>query len=132
MSYLVLALKWRPQRFSDVVGQEPVSRTLSNALKTGRAAHAYLFSGPRGVGKTTMARILAKALNCERGPADEPCNECRPCLEITSGRAMDVIEIPLTIGLAIGIVAPVLAAIGSLAALVTKCTLVIERVEDPE
>ena len=77
MTYLVLALKYRPQRFDDVVGQSHVSRTLSNALKTGRAAHAYLFTGPRGVGKTTMARILAKALNCERGPVEEPCNECR-------------------------------------------------------
>ncbi len=93
MSYLVLALKYRPQRFADVAGQGPVSRTLSNALSTGRAAQAYLFSGPRGVGKTSMARILAKALNCERGPADEPCNECRPCREITNGRAVDVIEI---------------------------------------
>jgi len=93
MSYLVLALKWRPQRFSEVVGQDHVARTLANALKTGRAAQAYLFTGPRGVGKTTMARILAKALNCERGEADEPCNACSSCMEITGGRAMDVIEI---------------------------------------
>ncbi len=93
MSYLVLALKWRPQRFADVAGQGPVSRTLSNALSSGRAAQAYLFSGPRGVGKTSMARILAKALNCERGPVEEPCNECGPCREITDGRAVDVIEI---------------------------------------
>lgn len=97
MTYLVLALKWRPQRFAEVAGQEPVSRTLSNALRSGRAAHAYLFTGPRGVGKTSMARILAKAINCARaaedGPRDEPCNECGPCREITAGRSMDVIEI---------------------------------------
>jgi DNA polymerase-3 subunit gamma/tau len=93
MTYLVLALKYRPQRFDDVVGQSHVSRTLSNALKTGRAAHAYLFTGPRGVGKTTMARILAKALNCERGPVEEPCNECRACRAVGAGNAMDVIEI---------------------------------------
>ena len=93
MTYLVLALKYRPQRFDEVVGQSHVSRTLSNALKTGRAAHAYLFTGPRGVGKTTMARILAKALNCERGPVEEPCNECRACRAVGAGNAMDVIEI---------------------------------------
>jgi DNA polymerase III subunit gamma/tau len=93
MTYLVLALKYRPQRFDDVVGQSHVSQTLSNALKTGRAAHAYLFTGPRGVGKTTMARILAKALNCERGPVEEPCNECRACRAVSAGNAMDVIEI---------------------------------------
>ena len=93
MSYLVLALKWRPQRFQDVTGQHHVSRTLSNALKTNRTAHAYLFCGPRGVGKTSMARILAKAVNCIEGPNDEPCNHCESCREITTGRAMDVIEI---------------------------------------
>ena len=93
MTYLVLALKYRPRRFDEVVGQSHVSRTLSNALKTGRAAHAYLFAGPRGVGKTTMARILAKALNCERGPVEEPCNECRACRAVGAGNAMDVIEI---------------------------------------
>jgi DNA polymerase-3 subunit gamma/tau len=93
MSYRVLALKWRPQKFGEVAGQSHISRTLSNALKTGRAAHAYLFTGPRGVGKTSMARILAKALNCEKGPAEEPCGTCGACVEITTGRALDVIEI---------------------------------------
>ncbi|MEZ4653254.1 MAG: DNA polymerase III subunit gamma/tau [Candidatus Eisenbacteria bacterium] len=93
MSYRVLALKWRPQRFSEVAGQSHISRTLSNALKTGRAAHAYLFTGPRGVGKTTMARVLAKALNCEKGVASDPCGECSACREITAGSALDVIEI---------------------------------------
>lgn len=93
MSYRVLALKWRPQRFSEVAGQAHISRTLSNALKSGRAAHAYLFTGPRGVGKTTMARVLAKALNCEQGVTPEPCGVCAACLEITSGSALDVIEI---------------------------------------
>ena len=94
MSYLVLARKWRPQRFSDVVGQKHVSLTLSNALKTGRLSHAYLFAGPRGVGKTSVARILAKALNCEKkGPAPEPCNECEACRSITEGHCLDVLEI---------------------------------------
>ncbi|MCA9757778.1 MAG: DNA polymerase III subunit gamma/tau [Candidatus Eisenbacteria bacterium] len=93
MSYRVLALKWRPQRFEDVAGQAHVSRTLSNALRSGRTAHAYLFTGPRGVGKTSTARILAKALNCERELDDRPCGECPACQEITDGRALDVIEI---------------------------------------
>jgi DNA polymerase-3 subunit gamma/tau len=94
MSYLVLARKWRPQRFSDVVGQKHVSLTLSNALKTGRLSHAYLFAGPRGVGKTSVARILAKALNCEKkGPASEPCNKCEACRSITEGHCLDVLEI---------------------------------------
>jgi DNA polymerase-3 subunit gamma/tau len=74
MSYLVLARKWRPQVFEDVVGQEHVTRTLQNAIKTGRVAHAYLFTGARGVGKTSAARILAKALNCINGPTPVPCN----------------------------------------------------------
>jgi DNA polymerase III subunit gamma/tau len=93
MSYLVLARKWRPQTFTEVIGQRHVSLTLANALKTGRLSHAYLFSGPRGIGKTTMARILAKALNCENGPTAEPCNECEFCRSITEGHALDVLEI---------------------------------------
>ena len=93
MAYLVLARKYRPQRFSEVVGQPHVVRTLQNALRMGRLAHALLFSGIRGVGKTTVARIVAKALNCERGNPEEPCNTCISCLEITEGRSMDVIEI---------------------------------------
>ncbi len=93
MSYLVLARKYRPQGFEDVVEQEHVTRTLSNAIAMGRVAHAILFSGPRGTGKTTVARILAKAMNCEKGPAAEPCNQCRSCLEIASGNAVDVFEI---------------------------------------
>jgi DNA polymerase-3 subunit gamma/tau len=89
----VLALKWRPQKFSDVVGQPHVIRTLTNALTRGKVAHAYLFSGPRGVGKTTCARILARAVNCEKGAGPEPCGECSICREITTGRCLDVIEI---------------------------------------
>ena len=91
--HLVLARKWRPDRFSDLVGQEHVTRTLSEALKRGRIAHAFLFTGIRGVGKTTAARILARCLNCERGPTAEPCGECAACVEIRAGRALDVTEI---------------------------------------
>jgi len=93
MSYQVLARRWRPQTFDEVVGQEPVTRTLQNALRQGRVAHAFLFAGPRGVGKTTTARILAKALNCETGPTHEPCNRCLNCQEITAGAAVDCVEI---------------------------------------
>ncbi len=93
MSYQVLARKWRPQTFEEVVGQEPITKTLQNALATGRVAHAFLFSGPRGVGKTSVARILAKALNCVHGPTPHPCNTCQVCQEITSGSSMDVLEI---------------------------------------
>jgi DNA polymerase-3 subunit gamma/tau len=93
MSYQVIARKWRPQTFAGVVGQQHVTRTLSNAIQSGRVAHAYIFSGARGVGKTTTARILAKALNCAKGPASEPCNECDSCREIGLGNSLDVIEI---------------------------------------
>jgi DNA polymerase-3 subunit gamma/tau len=93
MTYQVLARRLRPQRFEDVVGQEHVTRTLQAAIKSGRVAHAFLLCGPRGVGKTTTARILAKALDCERGPTPEPCNECSTCREIADGIAFDVLEI---------------------------------------
>jgi DNA polymerase-3 subunit gamma/tau len=93
MSYLVLARKWRPQRFSEVIGQRHVVRTLENALKSGRIAHAYVFSGPRGVGKTSIARILAKSLNCAQGPTPEPCGTCPSCLDVQEGTHFDVIEI---------------------------------------
>ncbi len=93
MSYLVLARKWRPQTFEDLVGQEHVSRTLGNAIASGRVHHAFLFTGARGVGKTSAARILAKALNCETGPTPTPCNLCPACLEISSGQGGDVFEI---------------------------------------
>ena len=93
MSYQVLARKWRPQVFEDVVGQAHITRTLQNAITSGRLAHAFLFSGPRGVGKTTTARILAKALNCEQGPTPIPCGKCNSCLETAAGTAVDVVEI---------------------------------------
>lgn len=93
MSYLVLARKWRPQTFSDLIGQEHVSRTLQNAIDSGRVAHAFLFTGARGVGKTSAARILAKALECEKGPLTEPCNICPACTSITAGNSVDVFEI---------------------------------------
>lgn len=93
MAYLVLARKWRPQTFADLVGQEHVSRTLANAIRSGRIHHAFLFTGARGVGKTSAARILAKALNCEAGLSDTPCGTCPSCTEITAGQGLDVIEI---------------------------------------
>ena len=93
MSYLVLARKWRPQEFDDLVGQEPIMRILKNAVSQGKIAHAYLFSGPRGVGKTSSARILAKALNCKEGPTPVPCGVCESCTSITDGSSVDVMEI---------------------------------------
>jgi DNA polymerase-3 subunit gamma/tau len=93
MAYQVLARKWRPQRFEDVLGQQAVTRTLKNALKSKRIAHAFVFSGPRGCGKTTTARILARALSCVKGPTPEPCGTCDACIEIAEGRDIDVLEI---------------------------------------
>src|SRR3954449_613349 len=93
MSYQVIARKWRPQKFDDVVGQLAVTRTLRNALASKRLAQAFVFAGPRGVGKTTTARILARALSCINGPTADPCGECDACREIAEGRDMDVLEI---------------------------------------
>ncbi|HEY2460654.1 MAG TPA: DNA polymerase III subunit gamma/tau [Candidatus Acidoferrum sp.] len=93
MSYQVIARKWRPQTFDDLVGQTHVTETLANAIQNERVAHAYIFSGARGVGKTTAARILAKGLNCAKGPTAKPCGECDSCLEIAAGTSLDVIEI---------------------------------------
>ena len=93
MSYVVLARRYRPQNLEEIIGQEHISRTLKNAISENRVAHAYLFSGPRGVGKTTTARILAKGLNCKNGPTSEPCGKCVNCQEITQGSSIDVQEI---------------------------------------
>src|SRR3954471_19817329 len=93
VSYQVIARKWRPQTFDDVVEQQAVTRTLGNALRSGRLAQAFVFAGPRGVGKTTTARILARALNCDLGPTADPCGKCDACIEIAEGRDIDVMEI---------------------------------------
>ena len=93
MSYQVLARKWRPQTFDEVVGQRGVTETLRNAIASGRVAHAFIFAGARGVGKTTTARILAKALNCVSGPTPQPCGTCDACVEIAQGRSINVLEI---------------------------------------
>src|SRR5678815_717082 len=93
MSHVALARKWRPQRFEDVIGQGGVVLTLKNAIATGRLAQSFVFAGPRGVGKTTTARILARALNCVKGPSAEPCGQCEACIEIAEGRDIDVLEI---------------------------------------
>ena len=93
MSYQVLARKWRPRNFSELAGQEHVQRALINALESDRLHHAFLFTGTRGVGKTTIARILAKSLNCEKGISATPCGECSACTEINEGRFVDLIDI---------------------------------------
>ena len=93
MSELVIYRKYRPQKFSEVVGQDHIIKTLISALSSGKVAHAYLFAGPRGTGKTTIARVLAKAVNCLDDKTLEPCNKCESCLEIMEGRALDLIEI---------------------------------------
>jgi DNA polymerase-3 subunit gamma/tau len=93
MSYIVFARKWRPRNFDEVVGQEHITSTLKNAIRQGRVAHAFLFAGPRGIGKTSCARILAKSLNCQKGPTITPCEKCTSCIEINEARNFDVIEI---------------------------------------
>ena len=93
MAYVVIARRWRPQQFDEIIGQEHVSKTLANSIANNHIAHSFIFTGPRGVGKTTTARILAKALNCEKGPTPTPCNECSSCKSITEGNSFDVLEI---------------------------------------
>src|SRR5678810_578073 len=93
MSHVALARKWRPQKFEDVIGQRGTVETLKNAIASGRLAKSFIFAGPRGVGKTTTARILARALNCVKGPTAEPCGKCDACTEIAEGRDVDVLEI---------------------------------------
>ena len=93
MAYSVLARSWRPQRFDDLLGQDGVVRTLCNAIEGDTLGHAYLFSGLRGVGKTTVARLLAKAVNCVDGPSASPCGECESCREIAAGSSLDVVEL---------------------------------------
>ncbi|MCK4759578.1 MAG: DNA polymerase III subunit gamma/tau, partial [Candidatus Aminicenantes bacterium] len=93
MTYLIYARKYRPQTFEEMIGQKPIVRTLQNAIKNNRVAQAYIFSGMRGVGKTTAARILAKALNCQQGPTPTPCNKCEFCKEINEDHSIDVLEI---------------------------------------
>ena len=93
MAYIALARKWRPKRFAEMIGQEHVRRALTNALNADRVHHAFLFTGTRGVGKTTIARILAKCLNCEKGVSAEPCGQCAACREIDEGRFVDLIEV---------------------------------------
>ncbi len=93
MSYQVLARKWRPKTFEDMVGQSHILKALSNALDKNRLHHAYLFTGTRGVGKTTLARILAKCLNCEKGVSSKPCDKCNSCISVDEGRFVDLIEV---------------------------------------
>ncbi|MCK4947747.1 MAG: DNA polymerase III subunit gamma/tau [Candidatus Aureabacteria bacterium] len=93
MSYLVLARKWRPQKFDELIGQEHIAKTLKNSIKTGRVAHAYLFAGSRGIGKTSTARIFARVLNCQKPHNQEPCGKCQSCVEVSSGSSIDIIEI---------------------------------------
>ena len=93
MAHIALYRTWRPQSFQDMVGQKHIVQTLQNSLREGRYSHAYLFNGPRGTGKTTTAKILAKAVNCLNGPGIEPCNQCDACIRITEGAVMDVVEI---------------------------------------
>ena len=93
MSYISFYRKWRPQAFSEVIGQEHIVKTLQNAISKNRLVHGYMFCGPKGTGKTSIARIFAKAINCVNGPAVEPCNKCDNCISITAGSNVDIIEI---------------------------------------
>ena len=92
MAYIALYRKWRPKTFEDVVGQGHITKTLQKAIDTDKVAHAYLFSGPRGTGKTSTAKIFARAMNCVHGPTSHPCNECEACLHIMNGESLDVVE----------------------------------------
>jgi DNA polymerase III subunit gamma/tau len=128
MSYISFYRKWRPQTFSDVIGQDHVVQTLENAISKSRISHAYIFCGPRGTGKTSLARILAKALNCTNGPATEPCNRCDNCTSISAGTNVDVIEIDAASNRGINEIRELREKVKYLPAVLSKKVYIIDEV----